>query len=191
MKKIIPRLLIAIIIAYAIHVAYPYIDTRESFDHIEWQGQQFQLDQRYADWDDYHHASHQIIPKESPRILALMRAIPVPQHFNNREDMIGKVSDLQFPGYGEMITRDIGGEDGNTYNLMQYEIPEAAKTRSLLFRTEKDNSYTLVMDRILPELDFENHPEYLTSLEIRIENRHLRIYQGKTILLDGEFQANT
>jgi hypothetical protein len=180
----IPRVLKYVIGAIAIIIAWqflvkPILRRTTGFDEIAWRGEKFKLKQRYLDYEEFKEDSNPLAPSEVERVKQFMLAISVPRVANSETDLRISLREMRFPGFGSATGGHVRDEQGNSYLLNEYELPQTQQQRTLLYRVDKDGTCRLVVDGV--SVDHRNdHLLAMGSMEIKVEAGRLRhFFNGK------------
>jgi hypothetical protein len=108
-------------------------------DTIEYRGQQFKMRRAYATYEDYKDDPNNLDTNELGRIEQAMESAKVPASFNNHEELIHFLVELEFPGYGMGGGEQSVTDDGSKLYLESIEIPQRDKDRVIVIRESGGN----------------------------------------------------
>lgn len=86
-----------------------------------------------------------LAPGEAARVAQLVESTPLPARLSDRRLMVAAVLRLKFPGYALQAYGERTVPGGSALSLFGVEIPQAGRTRFLLFRNN-GSSFSLVED---------------------------------------------
>ncbi len=102
---------------------------------IEYHGQQFKMRKAYETYEDYKDDPDNLDTNELGRIEQAMISVKVPKTFRDREEFIGILLDMGFPGYGiGGIGNSAKADDGSRLEIEAIEIPQREKNRVIVVR---------------------------------------------------------
>lgn len=114
-------------------------------DSVEYQGQSIKLRKSYRDYDEFRNDTNNLAPDEAVRAARLVESTPLPKRFPDRRQMVAALLKLKFPGYALHAFGERAKPNGSVLALFGIEVPQAGRTRFLLWRNAGD-SFNLVDD---------------------------------------------
>jgi hypothetical protein len=115
---------------------------------IEYRGEQVRLSNKYVDYDDYKNDPDNLAPSEIARVEKMMTEVPIGSDFADRNEFIGQVSKMKFPGYGMWPGPKVVAA-AREFVVEAIEIPQVAKDRYFVAEKTLDGSLRLVDDFVV------------------------------------------
>ncbi|WP_144397379.1 hypothetical protein [Roseateles puraquae] len=137
-------------IAIPVSLCYAADGTVGFGDSLVYQGHTVKLRKSYQDYDEFSNDLNNLAPGEAARVAKLVESTPLPTGFPDRRLMVAALLRLKFPGYGLQAYGERILPGGSALSLFGVEVPQAGRTRFLLFRKSGD-SFNLVDDFVLSD----------------------------------------
>jgi len=101
---------------------------------IDYHGQQFKMRKAYETYEDYKEDPDNLDTNDLDRIEQAMTSVKVPKTFRDREELVGILFDIEFPGYGLEMGMRVEADDGSRLEFESVEIPQRGKERVIVVR---------------------------------------------------------